>query len=105
MINTQSFNWDDIRIFLAIAEAGSLSGAARQLRLSQPTVGRHLQALEKTLDTRLFDRLPDGFLLTDAGLEMRHLAQRMADTAAEMDRRREALANRLSGTVRISVGD
>lgn len=104
-MNSQNFNWDDIRIFLAIAEAGSLSGAARRLKLSQPTVGRHLQTLEKSLDTRLFDRLPDGFLLTEAGLELRHLAQRMADTAAELDRRREALANRLTGTVRISAGD
>ncbi|KGM34648.1 helix-turn-helix domain-containing protein, partial [Inquilinus limosus] len=49
-------NWDDIRIFLAVARTGSLTEAGRRLGLSQPTIGRHLRSLEEVARARLFDR-------------------------------------------------
>jgi DNA-binding transcriptional LysR family regulator len=60
-------NWDDYRFLLAVADTGSLSGAARALKVSQPTVGRRVSEIEQRLDARLFDRLPEGYRLTEAG--------------------------------------
>jgi DNA-binding transcriptional LysR family regulator len=96
-------NWDDMRIFLAVARAGNLSAAARSLKVTQPTVGRRLRTLEETLAVRLFDRLPDGFAPTAAGQELIPLAEEMERTAEALHRRRASLADRVSGTVRLSV--
>ena len=60
-------NWDDYRVFLAILRHGTLTGAGRDLGLSQPTGGRRLAALEHTLETRLFDRIGRRMLPTPAG--------------------------------------
>ncbi|MBV9248549.1 MAG: LysR family transcriptional regulator, partial [Acetobacteraceae bacterium] len=57
--------WDDLRVFLAIARHGSLTAAARALRVTQPTMGRRLEILEERLGTRLFERRPTGPVLTD----------------------------------------
>jgi len=98
-----SLNWDDLRVFLAVAREGNLSSAARFLKVSQPTVGRRLRALEESLSARLFDRLPDGFVPTPAGMELLPLAEAMARTAEAVDRRQAAFADSVKGTVRISV--
>ncbi len=63
-------NWNDLELFLAIAEAGTLAGAARTLRVNHSTVFRRLNALEADLDTRLFERQPEGYALTPAGEKM-----------------------------------
>lgn len=60
-------DWDDLRVVLAIARAGSLSGAARQLGVNQTTAGRRLTALERRLGAVLFSRSRTGFHLTEAG--------------------------------------
>ena len=62
-----ALNWDDMRVFLAVAREGTLSAAARHLKVTQPTAGRRLRALEDSLAARLFDRLPQGFVPTAAG--------------------------------------
>ena len=76
-----SLNWDDMRIFLAVARDGSLSAAARHLKVTQPTVGRRLGQLEADLGARLFDRLPDGFVPTQAGEELLPIAEDMEKAA------------------------
>jgi DNA-binding transcriptional LysR family regulator len=96
-------NWDDMRVFLAVARQGNLSAAARSLKVTQPTVGRRLRALEDTLEVRLFDRLPDGFAPTAAGQELIPLAEEMERTAEALERRQASFADRVSGTVRLSV--
>ena len=96
-------NWDDLRIFLAVAREGNLSAAARILRVTQPTVGRRLRALEQRLSARLFDRLPEGFVPTVAGAELLPLAEEMERSAEALERRQASLADTVSGTVRISV--
>lgn len=98
-----SLNWDDMRVFLAVARRRSLSAAARSLKVTQPTVGRRLRALEDALEARLFDRLPDGFAPTSAGQELIPLAEAMERTAEALQRRQASLADRVSGTVRLSV--
>ncbi len=96
-------NWDDLRVFLAVGRKGSLSAAARHLKVSQPTVGRRLGALEDSLAARLFDRRPDGFVLTAAGSELLPLAEAMEQAADAVDRKQAAFADHLSGTVRLSI--
>ena len=96
-------NWDDIRIFLAISREGSLSAAARTLKVTQPTVGRRLKALEDQLGARLFERLPDGLVPSPAGTELLPLAEAMEASALAVDRRTPSLAETAKGTVRISV--
>jgi len=61
-------NWDELRTFVEVARDGSLSGAARRLGLSQPTVGRHIDALEAVLGSALFARSPRGLTPTPAAL-------------------------------------
>ncbi len=97
------FDWDDLRIFLAVHRQGSLSSAARALKVSQPTVGRRLAGLEQSLATRLFDRLPDGFLPTSAGEELLAYAEQMEKAANAVVRRQPSFSDRVQGTVRISV--
>ncbi|MEM8983526.1 MAG: LysR family transcriptional regulator [Pseudomonadota bacterium] len=67
-------NWNDLRVFLAIAEQGTLAGAARALGNNHSTVFRRLEALENDTAVRLFDRLPTGYQLTNAGERMLSLA-------------------------------
>ncbi|WNZ59033.1 LysR family transcriptional regulator [Myxococcus sp. MxC21-1] len=57
-------DWEDLRVFVALARAGSLSAAARMLKVSHATVGRRMAALEETLGRSLFDRRADGYVLT-----------------------------------------
>lgn len=98
-----ALNWDDMRVFLAVARDGSLSAAARHLKVTQPTVGRRLGQLENDLGTRLFDRLPDGFVPTAAGEELLPIAEDMEKAADTLERRQATLADAVSGTVRLSV--
>ncbi len=65
--NTFSLNWDDFRYFLALADQGTLSGAARQLRVTHATMARRLHQLEEEVGTVLFDQGPSGYKLTDKG--------------------------------------
>src|SRR4051794_9976320 len=59
--------WSDLRVFRAIARAGTLGAAARRLGQTQPTMGRRLRALEAAVGHALFQRTADGFVLTDEG--------------------------------------
>jgi DNA-binding transcriptional LysR family regulator len=100
-----TLDWDDLRVFLAVAREGNLSAAARALRVSQPTVGRRLRMLEASLQARLFDRLPDGFVPTQAGAELVPLAEAMEHTADTVSRRQASFADSVRGTVRLSIGE
>ena len=64
---TAEFNWDDARIFLAIARAGTLSGAADKMNMGIATVSRRLDRLEQSLKVPLFSRHQSGYRLTDDG--------------------------------------
>ncbi len=60
-------NWNDIRFFLAVARHGGLTGAARDMKASPSTVARRIETLQASLRTRLFERRPDGYALTETG--------------------------------------
>lgn len=97
--------WSDLNVFLAIAEDGSLSAAAQRLKMSQPTVGRRLDALEERLGADLFVRTARGLKLTETGALILDNARRMQDEAMAIERIAEGRDTGLSGTVTISVVD
>lgn len=97
--------WSDVRIFLAIARTGTLGAAARALRLSHPTVGRRLRALEESMGQVLFQRTADGFVLTEEGAAIVPLAEQMEDSALAMERRLAGEQQQLQGTLRVSSAD
>ncbi len=78
--------WDDVQIFLAIAEEGSLSRAAKRLRVGQPTMSRRLGDLEQRLGFPIFQRTADGVVLTTAGERLLAPARKMAEWAGEVAR-------------------
>lgn len=100
-----AWHWDDLRVFLVLAREGNLTAAARQLEVSHPTVARRIKALEEAFGARLFDRLPDGFVLTPAGEELLADAQSMERAAETIHRRSAGLSDTAHGTVRISAGE
>ena len=97
-------DWDDFRYLLAIADAGSLAEAGRQLKVTHSTVLRRLDAMEQRLQTRLFERLRSGYLPTPAGEEALAAARQMAPAAMEAERRIVGGDLRLAGPIRISTG-
>ncbi|WP_373050189.1 LysR family transcriptional regulator [Thalassovita aquimarina] len=105
MENLDQTDWALVRSFLAVAEQGSLSAAARQLGLSQPTLGRQIKQMETDLGVTLLIRQPRGFDLTEAGQAILPAARRMQDAMREIAL---AVAGRdagTSGTVRITASE
>ena len=101
-----AMDWDNVRVFLAIARQGSMRAAGRALGLSQPTIARRLAAFEATFGgASLFDRLPEGLRLNAAGEQLVHAAECVEDAAMTLERRRAAASPVLSGTVRVSTGE
>ncbi|NQW50008.1 MAG: LysR family transcriptional regulator [Rhodospirillales bacterium] len=96
-------NWDDLRVFLALAREGTLTTAAKALGVSHPTVSRRVQALEQKIGARLFDRLPDRFVPTSAGEELLADTEAMEKAAHSIHRRSAGLSDTVSGTVRLSA--
>jgi DNA-binding transcriptional LysR family regulator len=98
-----TLDWDDLKLVHAVMEAGGLSAAARQLKTSQPTIGRRIQALEEKLGTVLFERRNEGYRPTAAAKALLpHLAQ-MAEAAAQVQRALSALGDHQTGPVRVAA--
>lgn len=98
-------NWDDVRVFLAVARSGQLLGAARRLGMNHATVSRRITALESAMETRLLDRRTNGCVLTAEGEAFLPSAERME---MEMLNAQSALGmvdRLLSGTVRVGAPD
>ena len=95
-------NWDDIRLFLAIAKAGGLSAAIPESGLSAPTLNRRITEFEKALGVQLFERKAKGYTLTRAGQDLLEQVEPMADNARKIGVWREGLDPR--PRVRIACG-
>lgn len=98
-------NWDDIRVFLAIARTGQILAAARRLGLNHATVARRLTALEESLGARLFDRSTSGCVLTESGSRFFERAERMEAEAVAAEADLGAETPGITGTVRIGAPD
>ncbi len=96
-------NWDDFRFFLATSKAGSFSKAASEVGVAQPTIRHHIENLEHRLSVRLFDRLPNGVVLTTAGESILDAARHIESTVLEIQRNVQDSDKRMEGSVRISV--
>ena len=97
-------DWDDMRVFLAVARTESLSGAGRRLKIDPATVGRRIARLEEAIGGRLFAKSPQGYALTEDGSRLMHHAE-TAETA--MEGAAEALSGPegLTGQIRIGAPD
>jgi DNA-binding transcriptional LysR family regulator len=96
-------NWSLVQKFLAVAETGSLSAAARRMGCSQPTLGRQIRSLESALGVILFNRHARGFALTDAGAELVPMARQMQEAMQAITFTAAGQAQQLEGTVRITA--
>lgn len=97
--------WDLYRSFLAVLREGSLSGAARALGLTQPTIGRHVEALEQALGLPLFTRSGQGLAPTEAAENLRPHAEALAAGAAALLRTASGASAGTRGTVRVTVSE
>ena len=106
---TSEPNWDLYRSFLAVLREGSLSGAARALGLTQPTVGRHIDALEQALGLSLFTRSQSGFIATDAACALQRHAESVAAASSALLRAASGMGRgedaRIEGTVRVTASE
>jgi DNA-binding transcriptional LysR family regulator len=100
-----AFDWDDLRFFLAVARAGRLTAAARQLEADHTTVSRRISALEGALKAKLFERKPQGYSLTEQGERLLGLAEGMETQALAVASQVGGADLALSGTVRIGAPD
>lgn len=98
-------SWSLVQSFLAVAQSGSLSEAARSLGASQPTLGRQIKALEQQLGLTLFQRQPKGLMLTQTGQALVDPAIRMADAMRGIQMTAAGRADPMEGTVRITASD
>jgi DNA-binding transcriptional LysR family regulator len=99
-------DWDNVRVFLAVARESSMRAAGRALGLSQPTIARRLAAFEAGFGGQpLFDRLPDGVHLNTAGEQLLAAAEDAEQAMLTLDRRRAVASSALSGTVRVATGE
>lgn len=95
--------WDDVRFFLAVARAGSLSGAARGLGVGHVTVGRRIALLEKRLGVTLLNRTPDGFTVTSAGDAILRQCIAMENAALDLERAAAGRDSLVAGSVRVTT--
>jgi DNA-binding transcriptional LysR family regulator len=98
-------SWDELRSFRAVLRDGSLSGAARRLGVSQPTLGRHIESLEKALGVGLFTRSPRGLTPSDAALHLAAHVEAMAAASAALTRAAAGEAAPDHGVVRVTASE
>jgi len=100
-----TFDWNQARAFLATAEEGSLSAAARALGLTQPTLGRQIAALEDELGVLLFERVGRSLALTQSGLELLDHVRAMGEAAGQLSLTASGQSQTIEGQVVITASD
>src|SRR5262245_42374843 len=100
-----TFDWNDLRYFLAVARTGSTIAASKDLGVNQSTVQRRLAALEQALGRELVERLPVGYRLTSFGEELRPHAEGVEAAVANLNRKIAAADTAPTGTVRLTCSE
>jgi DNA-binding transcriptional LysR family regulator len=95
--------WNDLSVVLAICRAGTLAGAARSMGQNHSTVFRRINAIEEKMGVRFFDRLPQGYAMTDAGEIAMRAAERIDDEVLGLSRELIGRDLRLQGTIRLTA--
>ena len=98
-------NWDDLRLFLAVAREQSLSGAGKLLRLDPATLGRRMARLEKTMQAVLFVKSPSGYALTEAGVQLLSRAEAAEQAMRQATADVVVPSDQLAGQIRIGAPD
>lgn len=101
----REINWDDLKVFLAVARLESLSAAGKTLRMDPATVGRRINRLEDSLKTRLFTKSPQGYHLTEAGEKLTAHADEAERAVNSVREESQSEPDRLSGSIRIGAPD
>jgi DNA-binding transcriptional LysR family regulator len=96
-------DWDDIRYFLAVARGGSVRAAAERLGVNHSTVLRRIAQLEQRLGARMFDKLPSGYRLTDAGEEVLQFADQMDASSNQLETRVFGRDQSIRGLLRVTL--
>lgn len=96
-------NWDDMKVVLALGRCGSARGAAQSLGVSNSTVTRRLDDLESSLQTRLFDRTPDGYRMTEAAEDLLPVAEHVEELMLAAERRITGTDQQLQGSIRLTM--
>jgi DNA-binding transcriptional LysR family regulator len=99
------FDWNRARAFLVTAEEGSLSAAARALGMTQPTLGRQVDALEDELGVILFERVGRGFTLTPSGVDLLEHVRAMGTAANRVSLAASGQSQAIEGTIRITASE
>ena len=100
-----SFDWNQVRAFLATADEGTFSAAAKVLRTTQPTIGRQVAGLEEDLAITLFERIGKTLVLTEAGIELLEHVREMGEAATRISLAASGRSQAIVGLVRVSVSD
>lgn len=98
-------DWDDLRTFLAVAQEGTIRGAAKVLKVNHSTVSRRINAFEDQLQVRLFERQPTGYVLTPAGEDVLGSAQSVKEHIDGLQRRVLGQDTKLTGPLRVTLPD
>jgi len=98
-------NWDDLRLFLAVARTERLSAAAAMTKMDATTISRRIKRLEQALEQRLFEHTPAGHVLTDHGTRLLEQAERMEAAALGVQRSGSAAGTQMAGTIRLSASE
>lgn len=101
----QNMQWDDLKFVLALHRSGTLVGAGKLLHVNTSTVGRRITALERSLDTRLYDRIGGGYRATPAAMRVIACAEEMELQANALQRQIRGIDSRVEGAVRITALD
>lgn len=96
-------DWDDLKVLLALSRRGSARGAAQQLGVSNSTITRRLDDMEHKLQTRLFDRTPDGYRLTGAGEQLLPTAEHVEELVLAAERKVTGGDQALVGSIRLTI--
>ncbi|MGR9117564.1 MAG: LysR family transcriptional regulator [Gammaproteobacteria bacterium] len=100
-----ALDWDDLKHFLALSRQGSVRAASDKLGVSHSTVARRIEAFEKQLGVRLFERSPSGYALTAAGEEVLMVAEQIENELHGMERRLAGRDQQLAGDIRVTMVD
>ena len=98
-------DWDDLRFFLTVANAGSVRAASNELKVSHSTVGRRIEQLEENIGTKLFNRTPDGYQITEAGQNILESAKKMDEEVNNIRRTVVGGDAKLEGPIVVTLPD
>ncbi|MFV2090146.1 MAG: LysR family transcriptional regulator, partial [Pseudomonadales bacterium] len=98
-------DWNLVRTFVSVVEAGSLAGAARALNIAHPTVARHIQQLEAQQGVALFERTANGLKLNESGQRLAEVAERMHREAMTLESVGETVRSTVLGRVRVTIAE